>query len=226
MTGGPLARVFGRGAILRRVTEVDVTTIAVPEQAGYDEAGSAFDGMAKGLLAAADLTRNLHFQPGTFAEAEQLQHAVDQFAKDRQDVLEIYSEACAYIGEIVRLCGEAYTGSEKERVDKGSTLETRLGTAVTGLQRLHRKLDEVRSRSKQNTGSKHPPYRADGGKNTGMTYTPGAATGPGPEVHEESKYRTLPAPAEQYHTLPAPATPPSKVQHFTAPAPPKTTAPV
>jgi hypothetical protein len=121
-----------------------VTTIAVPKQTEYEDAGTAFDGMASNLLAASALTQNLDFLPGNFPEAETLREAVDIFCRERQMTLEIYAEACRYIGDILRLCGEAYTSSETQRVEKGSDLESKLGSAIQGLQRLHTRLDEVR----------------------------------------------------------------------------------
>jgi hypothetical protein len=128
------------------VTEVDVTTIAVPKQADYEDAGKVFEQMAFGLLSAADQTRHLDFRPGNFREGQDLQYAVDRFCQDRQDILEVYSEACKYIGEIIRLCGETYNGAEQQRVDKGSDLDSRIGSALKGLQRLHGELDKIRQR--------------------------------------------------------------------------------
>ncbi|HET9658256.1 MAG TPA: hypothetical protein VFP72_23090 [Kineosporiaceae bacterium] len=121
-----------------------MATIAAPKRAEYESAGSVFDDMATGLLSAADLTQSIDFSPGTFPEAEQLQDAVDAFCQDRQATLEIYAEACQYIGEILRVCGEAYSGTENSMVEKGSSLEGKLTSAVQGLQRLHTRLDDLK----------------------------------------------------------------------------------
>lgn len=118
-------------------------TIAVPKRAEYESAGTVFDDMATGLLSAADLTRRVDFLPGTFPEAEALQEAVDAFCQERQATLEIYAEACRYIGEILRVCGEAYSGTENSMVEKGSALEGKLTSAVQGMQRLHTRLDDL-----------------------------------------------------------------------------------
>src|SRR5690242_20709718 len=155
--------------------------------------------MSEGLERASDLLQTVTFRPGAFVTATDLKSTVDEYVRERQQALQIFAEAAVRVSEIVRLTGEVYNETEKERANDNQNLESRIKAAGQKLSELHQRYDSIKQSQSDATLARRPSGRDGRGTseparspNSSRPVTPGGPTTGSGGINRFTDFRTAP----------------------------------